>query len=289
MPTTTTTTSTTRYQQKQDPATIPTTMNVPLATATTPHHPQDSVRTTSTITSKLPIFCLRGGGGGGSTINNVNVHNKISDVTVNKNATYDDTGFDDEHVPHTQLALEECAHDIRKLESTLASGTEKNRVSTTASRVIDMADKVRKLTKLVKELNEKVTTYENIIFERDMAESDALLKSASVSKKRGFDEFSTASNFYSPENRYTSNRSTQQNNISVARLRGGNGGSMENVRKTSSVENPYIRRRLNHSATAQVSREVRNPYVGNYNTPTQNQYKQITYNGSTSSTNSNIR
>ena len=147
-----------------------------------------------------------------------------------------------------------------------------------------MADKVRKLTKLVKELNEKVTTYENIIFERDMAESDALLKSASVSKKRGFDEFSTASNFYSPENRYTSNRSTQQNNISVARLRGGNGGSMENVRKTSSVENPYIRRRLNHSSTAPVSREVRNPYVGNYNTPTQNQYKQITYNGSTSST-----
>ena len=146
-----------------------------------PSRPSSTNTTTSSPTANIVSgFQVRGGGLDDTKCSKVSV---VSDQ-------YEDKDFDDEMFPHTQLAMEECNHDIKQLQSTLESGGRKpsTGISTTAICVQKMAGKVRELTKLVKSLNEKVVMYEDMLYNAGLKECKDLITTATTTtgRKRNF-------------------------------------------------------------------------------------------------------
>ena len=138
--------------------------------------PSTTTTTTTSDTANIVSgFRVRGGGRDDSKCS------KVSVVTDQ----YEDKDFDDETFPHTQLAMEECDHDIKQLESTLDSGSKSSTgISATAIRVQKMAGKVRELTKLVKSLNEKVAVYEDILYNAGLKECEDLITTATTTGRK---------------------------------------------------------------------------------------------------------
>ena len=190
--------------------------NVPLPTPTT----------TSSTTSNPCAYVPRIRGG--STENNQDTNDQ-----------YEYDSLHDKEIPHTQLAVEECNHDIRKLECSLSSTPKPTKVSTTAVRVIQMADKVQKLTKLVKELNEKVVMYKDMLYNKGLEESTMVLNDTT---NTCINSRSTPHVGHNSTYKYTQ----QQKTVPAQRV----------TNPYKSVPNPYLRRRLTPSNTHQRNSNI---------------------------------
>ena len=135
------------------------------------------------------VLSLRGGGPSPENENT----KKDTELLLEENG-------DDADFPHTQLALAECDNDIKKLEESLVPKKCSREAVSNSVRVLEMAKKVRDMTQLVKELNEKVLQYEDIIYNQGMADCDRLLNIAG--RKRSYNG---TNEYFSPGNSYGSN------------------------------------------------------------------------------------